>query len=79
MIFVGYDSFCPFPSDVMTFYPHDKDCHKFYECYGGHKYELDCPSNLYWNQTATTCDYQCGKYCTNIRRCCLIIKFNKIV
>lgn len=59
--FVGVDPLCPYPSGQETFFPHEKDCHKFYECFGGRKFELVCPANLFWNQTALSCDYECGK------------------
>lgn len=60
--FSGRDPLCPYPSYVTTFFPHEKNCHQYYECYAGYKYKMSCFYTLFWNQTATTCDYLCGNY-----------------
>ncbi|CAH0546075.1 unnamed protein product [Brassicogethes aeneus] len=51
------DSFCPFPSDKITFFPFPGNCQKFYECLNGHAFEYNCPPNLYWNQKIVECDF----------------------
>lgn len=57
----GEGPVCPTPSKNIIFFPYDLDCHKYYECFAGRRFLMECPSDLYWNQTALTCDYKCGK------------------
>ncbi|KAJ8954027.1 hypothetical protein NQ318_004320 [Aromia moschata] len=58
------DPLCPYPSEVLTFYPNPDDCTSFYQCYQGKKGTLKCPSNLYWNIDYNVCDYQVNVDCS---------------
>ncbi|KAJ8970584.1 hypothetical protein NQ314_001117 [Rhamnusium bicolor] len=51
------DPMCPFPSEIITFYPYPLNCTQYWECFEGKKYLMDCPVNLYWNIDYNYCDY----------------------
>lgn len=36
---------------------HMSDCHKFYKCYNGRGYLMDCPSDEHWSVNLNRCDY----------------------
>lgn len=55
------DPMCPYPSNVVTFFPDRENCSIYYECYDGKKYVFTCSPTTFWNQKAKTCDYKCGK------------------
>jgi hypothetical protein len=50
------DPFCPFPSDHTTRYPYYGDCSKYWECFEGTKYVMDCPEGLEFNAPLQQCD-----------------------
>lgn len=51
------DPMCPFPSDELVYFPYPSDCSKYWECFQGHKYLMQCPNNLLWNQDKNYCDF----------------------
>lgn len=63
--FVGRDPICPYPSEIITYFPFPGDCTKYIECFQGTRYNMSCPPDLFWNQYASTCDYYCSKYLIN--------------
>ncbi|KAJ8954026.1 hypothetical protein NQ318_004319 [Aromia moschata] len=62
------DPICPYPSEVIIFYPNPANCSTYWECYEGNKYLMSCPDGLLWNDLARTCDYavnvDCSSYTT---------------
>ncbi|XP_018572522.1 peritrophin-1-like [Anoplophora glabripennis] len=39
-----------------TYFPHETDCTKFYECTNGRTELLECPPKTYWDTTLNVCD-----------------------
>ncbi|XP_053662726.1 chitinase-3-like protein 1 [Anopheles marshallii] len=39
------------------------DCNKYYRCYAGTKYSFNCPTELYFNEQAITCDWPYNVKC----------------
>uniref|UniRef100_A0A182S5F5 Uncharacterized protein n=1 Tax=Anopheles maculatus TaxID=74869 RepID=A0A182S5F5_9DIPT len=39
------------------------DCNKFYRCHSNYKYSFNCPSGLYFNEDAVTCDWPYNVRC----------------
>uniref|UniRef100_A0A182NC04 Chitin-binding type-2 domain-containing protein n=1 Tax=Anopheles dirus TaxID=7168 RepID=A0A182NC04_9DIPT len=56
---------CPAEDDIFNpvHIPHFTDCTKFYKCFNGEKYEMDCPSGLHWNIEQNYCDYPEQAHC----------------
>lgn len=50
---------CPENDDIFhpVHIPHFTDCTKFYKCFNGGKYEMDCPGGLHWNIEKDYCDF----------------------
>ena len=50
---------CPEEDDIFhpVHIPHFTDCTKFYKCFNGKKYEMDCPAGLHWNIEKDFCDF----------------------
>ncbi|XP_053676426.1 peritrophin-1-like [Anopheles nili] len=50
---------CPETDDIFNpvHIPHFTDCSKFYKCFNGEMYEMDCPAGLQWNIEKDFCDY----------------------
>ncbi|KAJ8925009.1 hypothetical protein NQ315_001174 [Exocentrus adspersus] len=65
------DPLCPWPSGNLTFFPDPTNCSRYYECYEGNKYLMSCPSNLYWNELASVCDYLDNVECNNRNPVCI--------
>lgn len=42
-----------------TFFSHEQDCSKYYECVGGAVVEMYCPPLMFWNQDEKRCGYEC--------------------
>lgn len=53
------------PDKPPTYFPHETECGKFYECSGGKAFLFTCPHGSYWNQSETSCDY--GVNCGNLK------------
>ncbi|KAJ8925511.1 hypothetical protein NQ315_009350 [Exocentrus adspersus] len=45
-----------------TYFPHETECGKFYECHNGESVILECPPGLYWDAKVNVCnwDVNCG-------------------
>lgn len=55
------------PKDGSTaFFPHERDCWKFYMCDNGKPIEMTCNPGTYWNQEHSTCSFvvDCGHLVT---------------
>lgn len=53
---------CPDDNNTPTYYPHDSDCHKFYQCDWGKLVEHECPldnngERLVFNPILNVCDW----------------------
>ncbi|KAJ8925510.1 hypothetical protein NQ315_009349 [Exocentrus adspersus] len=50
-----------------TYYPHETECWKYYECDNGVADLLDCPTGLYWDVRLNVCnwDADCGDLSTS--------------
>lgn len=41
----------------MVFYSHPSTCGRFYKCFNGRAYLMDCPSSEHWSVHLDRCDY----------------------
>ncbi|KAJ8924986.1 hypothetical protein NQ315_001151 [Exocentrus adspersus] len=48
---------CPYPSDDFTRFPYEGNCSKYWECYQGQRYALDCPGTMHFNPEKSVCDF----------------------
>ncbi|XP_023310095.1 probable chitinase 10 [Anoplophora glabripennis] len=46
---------CPFPSTDLVRFPYEGDCTKYWECYNGARYPMDCPTWLEFNSAESWC------------------------
>ncbi|KAJ8953985.1 hypothetical protein NQ314_007178 [Rhamnusium bicolor] len=54
-------------SGQATYYPHETDCGKFYECNFGRPILFVCPEGLYFDPILNTCNWNvdCGNLSTS--------------
>ncbi|XP_053681454.1 uncharacterized protein LOC128732293 [Anopheles nili] len=66
MIAGTQDSRCPDIDDPATpvHFIHSKDCGKFYKCYDGRAYLIQCPTGQHWSVRYDRCDYPKVAKCT---------------
>ncbi|XP_043264945.1 mucin-2-like [Colletes gigas] len=62
--FADIPTSCPVPDGQDTTHiAHESDCHKFYKCKMGQKYEMTCRSNLCFNPELQVCDWPWNVTC----------------
>ena len=58
-------------SGMTTYYPHEYDCHWFFQCSDGVAYCWPCPDGLHWNTELNVCDWPYHANClAGCRRVC---------
>lgn len=62
-------NFSDFKCEDEGFYPHPRDCKKYFWCLSGPSelgiiaHQFTCPSGLYFNKAASSCDYTQNVLC----------------
>ncbi|XP_018575826.1 peritrophin-1 [Anoplophora glabripennis] len=60
---------CPEENEnsTATYFPHETECGKFYECHNGEAALLDCAPGSYWDARLNVCntDVNCGDLLTS--------------
>lgn len=68
-IFISLVVVCPEENEnsKATYYPHETECGKFYECHNGELALLECPPQTYWDTRLNVCDRDasCGTLLTS--------------
>uniref|UniRef100_V5H2C6 Peritrophin n=1 Tax=Anoplophora glabripennis TaxID=217634 RepID=V5H2C6_ANOGL len=62
-----------------SYFPHEVECGKFYECHYGVPALLECPPGTYWDTRLNVCDMDavCGDLLTSIAPPGTVMKIGK--